>query len=91
VEIEAREHFSPLLVGLPTCSSPLRTVTKSERRKRMKAFRERVLIITMSLMILITLRSYGQGKYVEKANEELYGTWTNESYAGISPGTYYSP
>jgi hypothetical protein len=31
---------------------------------------------------------YGQGKYVEKANEELYGTWTNQSYRGISDDAY---
>jgi hypothetical protein len=89
--VHPHENISPLLVGQPTCSSSLRTVAKSERRKRMMAFRERVLIIALSLVILIALGSYAQAKYVEKANEELYGTWTNESYAGISPGNYYSP
>jgi hypothetical protein len=57
----------------------------------MKTCREKAFIITVSLMILITLGSCGQGKYVEKSNEELYGTWTNESYKGISLGSYYKP
>ena len=41
------------------------------------------------LLAPVLLGGCGPGKYVEKPNEELYGTWTNESYSGaISEGTY---
>lgn len=41
------------------------------------------------LLISVLLGGCGPGKYVEKLNEELYGTWINESYSGvISKGTY---
>ena len=41
-----------------------------------------------SVALLVAVGIYGQGKYVEKANEELYGTWTNQSYRGISDDAY---
>ena len=34
------------------------------------------------LIALILLGSCAPGKYVPKANEELYGTWINKSYSG---------
>ena len=57
----------------------------------MKTCLEKPLLGIVSLMILITLGSCRQGKYVEKSNEEIYGTWTNETYIGVSPGSYYKP
>jgi hypothetical protein len=41
------------------------------------------------LLASVPLGGCKPGKYVEKPTEELYGTWTNESYSGvISEGTY---
>jgi hypothetical protein len=37
------------------------------------------------------LGSCGPGKYVEKPNEELYGTWTNDSYSGVISEGAYTP
>ena len=41
-----------------------------------------VLGATVMLLCLIMLGGCGPGKYVPKANEELYGTWINNSYSG---------
>jgi len=47
------------------------------------------LMIVVSLLALLLLESCGPGKYTEQTNEELYGTWINESYSGnITYGTY---
>jgi hypothetical protein len=41
------------------------------------------------LLVSALLGGCGPGKYVERPNEELYGTWTNETYSGaISEGAY---
>ena len=45
-------------------------------------------VLVLSLLILFS--SCGPGKYIPKPNEELYGTWTNESY-GIMTSDVYSP
>jgi len=45
--------------------------------------------ILVSFLALLLISSCGPGKYVEKPNEELYGTWVNESYSGVmTTGTY---
>ena len=43
------------------------------------------------LLASVLLGGCGPGKYVEKANEELYGTWTNESYSGVISEGNYTP
>jgi hypothetical protein len=43
------------------------------------------------LLASVLLEGCGSGKYVEKPNEELYGTWTNESYSGIVSEGIYTP
>ena len=54
----------------------------------MKA-RKLLLCAVVSILAVILLAGCGQGKYAPKPNEELYGTWTNDSYSGkISPDTY---
>lgn len=40
------------------------------------------------LLSLILLEGCGQGKYRPKLNEELYGTWTNESYGIVTAATF---
>ncbi|MGA2765875.1 MAG: hypothetical protein ABSG17_21215 [Spirochaetia bacterium] len=49
-----------------------------------------ILAVLLSFLTLIMLGSCGPGKYVPKANEEIYGTWTNEKY-GIMNAKIYSP
>jgi hypothetical protein len=57
----------------------------------MRTCGEKKLVVAFLLVVLTALGSYGQGNYTEQVNEELYGTWTNGSYDGISPGNYYRP
>ena len=40
--------------------------------------KRRILLLTVVALSLILLAGCGQGKYLPKPNEELYGTWTNE-------------
>ena len=41
-----------------------------------------MLLSSLLLVYLLPLAGYAQDKYVPKANEELYGTWTNEESLG---------
>lgn len=51
-----------------------------------------ILAVLLSFLTLILLGSCGAGKYVPKANEEIYGTWINEKYGTIDSTTpTYSP
>jgi hypothetical protein len=50
-----------------------------------------VLGVLACLLASMLLGGCGPGKYVEKANEELYGTWTNESYNGVISEGAYTP
>ena len=43
------------------------------------------------LLASVLLGGCGSGKYVETPNEELYGTWTNESYSGLISEKDYTP
>lgn len=43
---------------------------------------------SLILLSLILLAGCGPGKYRPKPNEELYGTWTNESYGIMNSSTY---
>jgi hypothetical protein len=43
----------------------------------------------MILFSLILLGGCGPGKYKAKPNEELYGTWINESYGIVNAATYF--
>jgi hypothetical protein len=54
----------------------------------MSTRRVAMFVVVTSVALLVAVGIYGQGKYVEKANEELYGTWTNQSYRGISDDAY---
>ena len=38
----------------------------------------RIVLLTVVVLSLILLAGCGQGKFMPKPNEELYGTWTNE-------------
>lgn len=40
------------------------------------------IMIGLVVSLLTLLASCGSGKYVPKANEELYGTWINKNYSG---------
>jgi hypothetical protein len=59
-----------------------------ERRKDMSTLRVVMFAFVTSIALLVAVGTYGQGKYVEKVNEELYGTWSNQSYRGISDDGY---
>jgi hypothetical protein len=54
----------------------------------MKSRRGAKFAFVTIVALLLAVGIYGQGKYVEKANEELYGTWTNQSYRGIGDDAY---
>jgi len=40
--------------------------------------RNRMILIAVGALALVLLADCGPGKYVPKASEEIYGTWTNE-------------
>lgn len=66
---------------------PANTVSEQPKEANVKG-RMCIGVLTC-LLVSVLLVSCGPGKYVEKPNEELYGTWTNESYSGvITQGTY---
>ena len=48
----------------------------------------RLFLISSILLFIVLLGARAQEKYVPKADEELYGTWTNEEYSGL---TSYQP
>jgi len=50
-----------------------------------------VLGVLACLLALVLLGGCGPGKYLEKPNEELYGTWTNENYSGVISEKAYTP
>jgi hypothetical protein len=50
-----------------------------------------VLGVLACLLASVLLAGCGPGKYVEKPNEELYGTWTNETYSGVISEGAYTP
>jgi len=54
----------------------------------MSTRRVAMFAVVTSVALLVAVGIYGQEKYAEKANEELYGTWTNQSYGGISYDAY---
>jgi hypothetical protein len=43
------------------------------------------------MLVAALLGGCGPGKYVEKPNEELYGTWTNGNYSGVISEIAYTP
>ena len=47
----------------------------------MKA-KKMLLIVSAVLLALTQVGGWAQGKYVPKADEELFGTWTNGQNAG---------
>jgi hypothetical protein len=51
----------------------------------------RILVLSTAVILLCAIPSgvIGQEKYALKANEEIYGTWTNEQYNGND--IYHSP
>jgi hypothetical protein len=53
--------------------------------------RTMVFAASAMLLALALLGGCGPGKYIEKPNEELYGTWTNESYSGVISEGEYAP
>jgi hypothetical protein len=50
----------------------------------------KLLPVALVLLPLILLSSCGPGKYRPKPNEELFGTWTNESYGTVN-GRVFMP
>jgi hypothetical protein len=42
----------------------------------------RLFLISSILLFIVLLGASAQEKYVPKADEELYGTWTNKEYSG---------
>jgi len=42
------------------------------------------ICVAVTLLSISMLRGWAQERYVPKADEELYGTWTNERYTGIA-------
>ena len=51
----------------------------------------KILNVLAGFLLLALLEGCGPGKYTPKPIEELYGTWTNNSYSGRIDGTTYLP
>ena len=51
-----------------------------------------ILVLSAALLVSMLVGGCGSGKYVPKANEDLYGTWVNQAYPEkkmvITPGGF---
>ncbi len=50
-----------------------------------------IKVLIAFAVMLAALAGCAPGKYIPKANEEIYGAWANDQYSGIMSWTEYAP